>query len=49
MSPKDFNVGDGHIDWLASLESYEDYVREQEAHYREIESDNAVSRSQTSG
>jgi hypothetical protein len=49
MSPKEFNVGDGHIDWLASHESYEDYVREQEAHYREIASGEAVSGFQTSG
>jgi hypothetical protein len=41
---EEFHTGDGHIDWQAFHEIYENYVREQEAHYREIESDNAVKR-----
>jgi hypothetical protein len=31
MAPKDFNVGDGHIDWVTSHGIFEEYVLEREA------------------
>jgi hypothetical protein len=51
MAPKDFNVGDGHIDWVASHGIFKEYVLEREAAPRAqqepgLESDTSVSRVQ---